>query len=110
MIKEITSQLPAKRLTAAAIKRIGSAVFVWTVVDQVAKDGKVHASEIPNAIALNSPILGDAIQAGQGLGYIYLYLLEESNDERTGDEWASSSSIYDPKNNCFRTNTHGVTP
>jgi RHS repeat-associated protein len=110
LIKEITSQLPAKRLTAAAIKRIGSAVFVWTVLDQVAKDGKVHASEIPNAIALNAPILGDAIQAGQGLGYIYLYLLEESNDERTGDEWASSSSIYDPKNNCFRTNTHGVTP
>jgi hypothetical protein len=89
---------------------LGSALFVWGVVDQITKDGRVNASEIPNAIVLNSPVLGDAIQAGLGLGHVFLYLQEECDNERTGDDWASSGTVYDPTSNNFLTNYHGVTP
>jgi RHS repeat-associated protein len=110
LVADLSSQVPGKKIASSVVKRLGSALFVWGVVDQITKDGRVNASEIPNAIVLNSPVLGDAIQAGLGLGHVFLYLQEECDNERTGDDWASSGTVYDPTSNNFLTNYHGVTP
>jgi RHS repeat-associated protein len=110
LVADISSKVPGKKIAGAVVKRLASALFVWGVVDHITKGGKVNASEIPNAIALNSPVLGDALQAGMALGHVFQYLQAQSDDPRTGDEWASSSSPYNPVNNHFHTNMHGVNP
>ncbi len=74
VVADLSSKVPGKKIASSVVKKLGSALFVWGVVDQITKDGRVNASEIPNAIVLNSPVLGDAIQAGMGLGHVFLYL------------------------------------
>lgn len=76
-IADISSKVPSKQVAGVVAKPLGSALFVWAVMDDILKDGKVHAGEISNAIAYNSPLVGNALQAGVGLGHVYLYHQDE---------------------------------